>query len=163
MGRAAVKIFSIRQHRVLLFRSYLIIVGGLIVIASVLDFSLDRLQDSDSPTSSQWIDGNLVLIEAQLQNMPAADWPEAIDDLALMLGFPVRVFPSDQVVQTNDRGNATQEVFDAQDRPAYIRSSALLNSVIQIGPMAEATTSENPLIILVSPLFYLSVFLFVGL
>ena len=157
------KVFSIRQHRSLLFRSYLMIVGGLIVIASVLDFSLDRLQNPYPPVFTLWVDGNLSLIEAQLNNLPATDWSAAIDDLEYKLGFPVRVFPSDHVIQVNEPGNATQEVFDAQGRSAYIRTSTLLNSVIQIGPVVETTASESILVVLIPPLFYLSIFVFVGL
>jgi signal transduction histidine kinase len=163
MGQAAVKIFGIRQHRNLLFRSYLVIVGGLIVIAGVLDYSLDRLQSPDSPVPGPWIDGNFSMIEAQLRTVPAAELSAAAADLSHQLGFPVRIFPSDHVVQTNEPGNATQEVFDAQGRSAYIRSSALLNSVIQIGPIEDEQTPENPLIILIPSLFYLSIFVFVGL
>jgi len=156
------KIFDLKQHRRLLFRSYLVIVGGLIVIAGVLDFSLDRLQNQAPPVSSQWIDGNLSLIEAQLNPLPVTKWPAAVDELEHTLGFPVRVFPTDHVIQANAPANATQEVFDAQGRAAYIRTSPLLNSVIQIGPLAE-TTPENKLVLLIPPLFYLSIFVFVGL
>jgi signal transduction histidine kinase len=162
VGRAALRIHGLKQHRRLLFRSYLVIVGGLIVIAGVLDFSLDRLQNLDPPASSQWIDGNLSLIEAQLNSLPVTEWPAAVDDLEHKLGFPVRVFPPDHVVQTNATVDATQEVFDAQGRAAYIRNSPLLNSVIQIGPLAE-TVSESMLVLLIPPLFYLSIFIFVGL
>jgi signal transduction histidine kinase len=156
-------LFSVRQNRSLLFRSYLVIVGGLIVIASVLDFSLDRLQNPDPPVSSRWIEGNLSLIEARLNELPAADWSAAIDDLEDTLGFPVRVFPSDHVVQSSEPVRATQEVFDEQGRSAYIRSSTLLNSVIQVGPVTEATAPESTLVRLIPPLFYLSIFVFVGL
>jgi signal transduction histidine kinase len=156
-------LFSIRQNRSLLFRSYLMIVGGLIVIASVLDFSLERLQDPDPTASSLWIDGNLSLIEARLNELPTTDWSAAIPDLEHKLGFPVRVFPSDHVVQNNAPGGATQEVFDEQGRSAYIRASTLLNSVIQIGPVIESTAPESTLVRLVPPLFYLSIFIFVGL
>jgi signal transduction histidine kinase len=156
------KILGLKQHRRLLFRSYLVIVGGLIVIAGVLDFSLDRLQNLDPPASSQWIDGNLSLIEAQLNSLPATEWPAAVDDLEHKLGFPVRVFPPGHVVQTNATVDATQEVFDAQGRAAYIANSTLLNSVIQIGPLAE-TAPESTLVLLIPSLFYLSIFIFVGL
>jgi two-component system sensor histidine kinase RstB len=156
------KILGLKQHRRLLFRSYLVIVGGLIVIAGVLDFSLDRLQNLDPPASSQWIDGNLSLIEAQLNSLPATEWPAAVDDLEHKLGFPVRVFPPDHVVQTNATVDATQEVFDAQGRAAYIANSTLLNSVIQIGPLEE-TAPESALVLLIPSLFYLSIFIFVGL
>jgi signal transduction histidine kinase len=156
------KIFGLGQHRRLLFRSYLVIVGGLIVIAAVLDFSLDQLQNQGPPIASQWIDGNLSLVEAQLNSLPASQWPAVLDDLEHKLGFPVRVFPSDHVVRTQTPGSATQEVFDAQGRAAYIRTSPLLNSVIQIGPLAE-TAPENTLVLLIPPLFYLSIFVFVGL
>ncbi len=156
------KIFGLAQHRRLLFRSYLVIVGGLIVIAGVLDFSLDRLQKLDPPVSVQWIDGNLSLIEAQLSNLPVSEWPAAVDDLEHKLGFPVRVFPPDHVVQTHAPGNTTQEVFDEEGRAAYMRISPLLNSVIRIGPLAD-TAPENTLVLLIPPLFYLSIFVFVGL
>jgi signal transduction histidine kinase len=158
-----VKIFSIRQQRSLLFRSYLMIVGGLVVIAGVLDLSLDHLQKTAPPVSSTWIDGNLSLIEAQLGNTPASDWPATVDGLQQKLGFPVKVYPSDHVVQVVEPDQAVQEVFDAQGRSAYIRNSALLNSVIQIGPAQEPAATDSILIVLVPPLFYLSIFVFVGL
>ena len=131
------KIFGLGQHRLLLFRSYLVIVGGLIVIAGVLDFSLDRLQNQGPPISGQWINGNLSLIETQLLSLPVSEWPAAVDELEHALGFPVRVFPSDHVVHADSSDDTTQEVFDAGGHAAYIRTSPLLNSVIQIGPLAE--------------------------
>ncbi len=163
MGRTAVKIFSIRQHRSLLFRSYLMIVGGLMVIASVLDFSLDRLQNPGPAVPNQWTGASLSLIEAQLNSIPAVDRAAAVTDLEHKLGFPVRVIPLDHVVRIGEPGQTTQEVFDAQGRSAFIRASTLLSSVIQIGPVAETTAAESTLIMLVPPLFYLSIFVFVGL
>jgi signal transduction histidine kinase len=139
-----------------------VIVGGLIVIAAVLDFSLDRLQDMDPPVPNAWIDGNLSLIETQFNSLPAAEWPAAAEDLENKLGFPVRIFPADHVFQVNAPGSSTQEVFDAQGRAAYVRNSTSLNSVIQIGPLKEMD-SENTLVLLIPSLFYLSIFVVVGL
>jgi len=157
-----VKFFGIVQQRSLLFRSYLMIVGGLIVTAGVLDLGLERLQNLNPPMSRVWIEGNLSLIETRLSNMPAAGWSAAVDELGHQLGFPVRIFPSDHVVQLNRPISATQEVFDEQGRSAYLRTSTALNSVIQIGPLTESP-SESTLIMLIPPLFYLSIFVFVGL
>lgn len=162
MGQDALKFFGFRQQRRLLFRSYLVIVGGLIIIAAVLDFSLQYLQNPDPRATSPWIDGNLSLIESRLSDIPASGWPAAVDELDQQLGFPVRVFPSDHVVGVNEPDIATQEVFDAQGRSAYLRTSVLLNAVIQIGPVPESAP-ESTLIKLIPPLFYLSVFVFVGL
>jgi len=156
------KFFGFRQQRSLLFRSYLVIVGGLVIIAAVLDYSLQRLQDLDPPATSAWIEGNLSLIESRLSGIAESNRPEVVDELERQLGFPVRVFPSDHVVGVNEPVTGIQEVFDAQGRSAFLRTSALLNAVIQIGPVPEST-AESTLIKLIPPLFYLSVFVFVGL
>lgn len=152
-----------RQNRQLLFRFYLIIVGGLITIAIVLDFSFSRLQDSLEPTPDQWIEGHLRLIEAQLAELPQAQWPLVVADLEAQLGFPVRILPTDNVVHTGEAAGGTQEVFDDEGRSSFFRHSPTLDAGIQIGPVATNGSSENVLLRFIPPLFYLSIFVFVGL
>jgi signal transduction histidine kinase len=146
----------------MLFRSYLVIVGGLIVTAAVLDYGLEYLQPAETNFTNAWIDGNLALIETQLTGLPASEWPTAVAGLQDQLGFPVRVFPADHVVQQAASGQAIQQVFDAEGRTAYLKNSHALNAVIQVGPLAE-NDQESALVRLIPPLFYLAVFVFVGL
>ncbi|HET6565688.1 MAG TPA: ATP-binding protein [Xanthomonadales bacterium] len=154
---------ALQRNSRLLFRSYLLIVGGLIVIASVMDFGFQQLQKPAPALSQQWIDGNLTLIESQLSLLPADQRTEAIIELEQQLGFPVRLLPNDHVVQQADTGQHTQEVFDDAGRAVYLRESAKLGSVLQIGPLHEPGGGESALLVLIPPLFYLSIFVFVGL
>jgi signal transduction histidine kinase len=140
----------------------LVIVGGLIITAAVLDYGVDYLQRTETSPTSAWIEGNLALIEARLTGLPASDWPAVVAELQTQLGFPVRVLAADQVVQKVSPGSATQEVFDAGGHAAYLKNSPVLNAVIQVGPLT-AEERESTLVLLVPPLFYLSVLVFVGL
>lgn len=158
----AVKILSLRQNRMFVFKSYLTIVGGLVAIAIALDFGIARLQDSNSAQLDPSTRATMILIEDKLAALPEESWPEALHELEEALGFAVRVLPPDDLVQATKPGSATQEVFDAEDNPAYLRWSAGLNAVLQIGPVPAAKTPENVLVRLVPALFYLSIFVFVG-
>lgn len=170
---AAVKWPALQQNRHLLFRSYLLIVGGLIVIASVLDFGFQQLQKSAPDFSLQWIDGNLTLIESQLSTLPPEQRAQAVDELEQQLGFPVRLLPNDHVVQQAVAEQRTQEVFvqevfaqevfDDAGRAVYLRESPELGSILQIGPLDQQIGHESVLMFLIPPLFYLSIFVFVGL
>lgn len=152
-----------RQNRQLLFRFYLIIVVGLIATATVLDFSFSRLQDSLAPAPNQWVEGHFRLIETQLAELPQAEWPQAVAGLEAQLGFPVRILPTDHVVRTGDAASGTQEVFDDEGQSSFFRHSSALDVGIQIGPVVSKQASENILMQLIPPLFYLSIFVFVGL
>src|SRR5690606_2628546 len=57
--------FAPRRHGRLLLRTYVVIVGGLIVTAALFDYGFGRLQEAllpPAPTNA-WVDGNLALIE----------------------------------------------------------------------------------------------------
>src|SRR5690606_21766715 len=94
--------FAPRRHGRLLFRTYAIIVGGLIATAALFDYGFGRLQEAIVPASSPWVDGNLTLIERRL----AATAPDERDATAAALerelGFPVRLLPRDAVVRVGE-------------------------------------------------------------
>ncbi len=156
-------LLAVRQNRRLLFRSYLVIVGGLIVIAAVFDLGFRYLQDSAPPDHGVWADGNLTLIEAYLQAMPVTERDAAAAELGMRLGYPVRLLPADHVVLPGEPGDASVELFDADGRASWLRASPALGAVLQIGPAPGDEHGEGLLTLLVPPLFYLSIFVFVGL
>ena len=156
------KILAVRQNWRLLFKTYLIIVGGLAAIAIALDLGFARLQDSGAGQSKPWVSGNLTMIEDYLADLPYETRAEAIRKLEQRLGFPIHVHPADDVIQAGTPGDTTQEVFDAEGNVVYFRNSAVLDAVIRIGPVSVPQSAENALAGLVPPLFYLSIFIFVG-
>ncbi len=152
-----------QQNRHLLFRSYLLIVGGLIVIAGVLDYGFQQLQKPAAPASMPWIEAHLNRIEAQLSALPPGQRPQAVSELEHQMGFPVRLLPDDQVVQQAETQQLTQEAFDDAGRAVYLRESPALGALLQIGPLQQQPGHESALTRLIPPLFYLSIFVFVGL
>jgi signal transduction histidine kinase len=154
---------ALQHNRHLLFRSYLLIVGGLIVTASVLDYGFQHLQKPAWAQPLQWVEGNLTLIEARLSELPEEQRNEAVSLLESQLGFPVRLLPADHVVQQAEPLQLTQEVFDDAGRAVYLRESPTLRSVLQIGPLDQPVEHESPFLFLIPPLFYLSIFVIVGL
>ena len=150
------------RHGPLLFRTYLILVGGLVATAAVLDYGFGRLQEGVSAAPSRWVDASLDLIEARLASSPPAERDGVVAELERELGFPVRLLPTDDVVHAGDEAQGTREIFDAAGRASYLRDSAALNAAIHIGPLAEGPAQPRWLG-LVPPLFYLSIFVLVGL
>ena len=56
----------------LLFRSYLFLVAGLLIVAVVLDYGFGRLQSSQTPEDQLWLDATFALIEREMAAVPAS-------------------------------------------------------------------------------------------
>ena len=120
----------------LLFRTYLIIVGGLVATAAVFDYGFGRLQASAEPPRDPWAEASLALIEARLLAATVDQRPTVAQSLERELGFPVRLLADGAVVHAgNSTPAATREVFDDAGRSTFLRSSAALGASIQVGPV----------------------------
>lgn len=148
----------------LLFRTYLVIVGGLIATAAVFDYAFSRLQGApDEPPEAPWVAATLGLVEARLAAAAPGARAETAGRLETELGFPVRFLPAEAVVHAGDNDAAgTQELFDAAGRSLYLRTSAALGGAIQVGPIAERD-APHPLVDLIPHLFYVAVLVVVAL
>ena len=147
----------------LLFRTYLIIVGGLAATAAVFDYGFLRLQDTRTPPSNAWAEASLTLIEQRLAAAAPADRARVAQELERELGFPVRLLAADAVVHASDAGSTgTRELFADDGRSLYLRSSPELGGSIQVGPAA-AAQSRAAWLNLVPPLFYLSIVVLVAI
>lgn len=156
--------FAPRRHGRLLLRTYVVIVGGLIVTAALFDYGFGRLQEAllpPAPTNA-WVDGNLALIETRLAELPDDERSAAAETLERELGFPVRLLPIDAVVRVGDAAETrTIEIFDEHGRSAYLRMSEQLGAAIRIGPVDDVTPRSR-LLNAVPHLFYLTIFVLVA-
>lgn len=156
--------FAPRRHGRLLLRTYVVIVGGLIVTAALFDYGFGRLQEAllpPAPTNA-WVDGNLALIETRLAELPDDERSAAAETLERELGFPVRLLPIDAVVRVGDAAETrTIEIFDEHGRSAYLRMSEPLGAAIRIGPVDDVTPRSR-LLNAVPHLFYLTIFVLVA-
>src|SRR5690606_20705508 len=156
--------FAPRRHGRLLFRTYAVIVGGLIATAALFDYGFGRLQDAIAPSASPWVEGNLTLIERQLAATPPDEREAAAAALERELGFPVDLLPADAVVRIGDAATArTSEMFDEQGRSTFLRVSERLGgAILRIGPVDAQETPRSRLLDAVPHLFYATIFVLVA-
>ena len=149
------------RNRRLLFRSFLIIVGGLFVVAIVLDLGFDHLQSREEPVVDRWLESTLQLIEQRLAAAPIDQREGIATSLADDLGVGVQLLARDDVhmKQTSERPLAV--VVDSDGNSSYLYEAGSIDAIIRVGPVVEPT--DSALLSLLPPIFYLSIFIVVGL
>lgn len=161
MGRSGVKQPFLGRHRRLLFRSYLFLAAGLLITAAVLDMGFGYLQSALAPQEDRWLAASLALIERQL----AAARPEERDVVAATLagdlGLGIQLLQRDEIAATAESRTGTTTLVDAAGNTSYLYDAPSLNALIRLGPVERQR--ENMLLRLLPPLFYLSIFVIVGL
>jgi signal transduction histidine kinase len=149
------------RNRRLLFRSYLFLVGGLLVIAIVLDLGFGLLQSQEEPDVDRWLNSTFHLIERQL----AEAQPETRDDLLPSisddLGIDIQLLARDEVRMIPTVGDRAPALVDANGNTSYLHDAESLDAIIRLGPIA--APKHSLLLDLLPPLFYLSIFVVVGL
>ncbi len=148
------------RHR-LLFRSYLFLAAGLLVVAAVLDFGLSRLQSGERAPEDPWIEATFELVESRLAAAPVSEREAEVSALTNELGFRVTFLSADDVAAGTGSAGAFQTLVDAEGQSSYLRYSADLGGHLRLGPFAEQ--GEGALGRLLPPIFYLSIFVLVGL
>jgi signal transduction histidine kinase len=148
-------------NRRFLFRSFLIVVGGLLVIAIVLDLGFGHLQSREEPELDRWIESTFRLIEQRLAEAPVQQHAGIAATLADDLGVGVQLLePADvHMSQTPEQGLSA--LVDADGNASYLHDAESIDAIIRLGPIAEP--ADSLLRNLLPPLFYLSIFVVVGL
>jgi len=147
------------RNRRLLFRSYLTLAGGLLIVAVLLELGFGYLQRRGLPDTDRWLESTFALIETRLAQLPVTQRDAAADALAETLGVGVQLLPHDAVVfNVADRG--TMPLFDSDGALSYLHDAESIDTIIRLGPIAEP--AESIVTNLVPPLFYLSILLVVG-
>lgn len=161
LGRCGVTGFFVRRHRQLLFRTYLVLVAGLLLTAIILDMGFDYLVSAQSPAEDIWIDTNFDLIERELLAVPESEQSTIAALLSRETGLAIQLLNEDEIVTPSDAPTTTATLVDADGNTYYLRAAPRLNRLIRLGPVAQQ--QERPFLSLLPPLFYLSIFVVVGL
>ncbi|MDJ0751064.1 MAG: ATP-binding protein [Woeseiaceae bacterium] len=145
----------------LLFRSFLFLVGGLLLVAVVLDFGFGQLQSKQEPDVDRWLTSTLALIEADLVRTPPADRSAKATELADTLGLGVQLLASDDVHINLASDQQLTQLVDADGNTSWLYKAGSLDSIVRLGPIA--APKESLLLELLPPVFYLSILVVVGL
>jgi len=148
-----------RNHR-LMFRSYLTLVGGLLIVALVLDFGFGQLQSRQESDVNRWLESTLTLVETRLAITPADLREQETAAIASELGLDVSLLSRDDVFINELADTRLSPLVDANGDTTYLHDAAAINAIIRLGPIVEP--QESLLFRLLPPLFYLSIFVVVG-
>ncbi|MDH5305003.1 MAG: ATP-binding protein [Gammaproteobacteria bacterium] len=149
------------HNRRLLFRSYLWLVGGLLVVAVVLDFGFGHLQYRAQPDVNRWLGSTFRLITARLEEVPAAERAAVVNDIAGELGIGVHLLARDEVHMNDIADEGLFPLVDSQGNTSYLHDAQAIDAIIRLGPIA--APEDSLLLDLLPPIFYLSIFIVVGL
>ena len=149
------------RDRLLLFRSYLYLVAGLLTVAIVLDLGFGYLQSRQAPDEERWALTTFELIERELAATPASQRGTLASGLGDDLGIGVQILQSDDIVANFDSREGIATLIDESGNMSLLRHAASLDAIIRLGPVTEP--GENIVLRLLPPIFYLSIFVVVGL
>ncbi len=149
------------RHRGLFIRSYVVLAGGLLVAAIVLDLGFDALQSRQVRAADPWLVSTFKLMESELAAVPPADRETRAAELAGTLGLDLRLLEAGDVSGVAGAGAVPHELQDDDGRIHYLWNSPALNGAIRLGPFEPPR--ESPLVRFLPVLFYGSILLIVGL
>ena len=144
-----------------MLRSYLFLVAGLLVVAAVLDLGFGYLETSQTPVEDRWLESTFRLIELELATVPPGGRAAAAAALGQRIGIGVRVLDSDEIASTAESQGSIDTLVDADGNRSFLREAPGLDGHIYLGPIE--TPRESVVLRLLPPLFYLSIFVVVGL
>ena len=149
------------RNRRLLFRSYLLLVGGLLLVAILLDLGFGYLQDREAPDVDRWLEATFHLVEAQLANTPPGERDAVVADIAETLGIGVQLLGRDDVHVQDTAAHRLPPLVDADGNTSYLHDAGAIDAIIRLGPIP--APKDSLLLDLLPPLFYLSIFIVVAL
>ncbi|HET9863962.1 MAG TPA: ATP-binding protein [Steroidobacteraceae bacterium] len=148
-------------ERGLFIRSYVVLAGGLLVVAMLLDLGFGALQARQVRAADPWLVTTLRLMENDLAAVPAGTRAERAAELGRRLGLDLDVLEAGDISGAAPLGDVPSELVDDAGRTYYLWRAPTLGGAIRLGPFD--APSEGWLARLLPVLFYASILLIVGL
>lgn len=145
-------------HGRFLFRSYLLLVAGLLAVAVLLQLGFEYLQAEDERQNDPWLIATLELVGRELGSADAKDRERVAAEASQTLGMEVQLLRRDEVA---GHSAGLETLIDDDGREWFLYAPAALDALLYVGPIPPA--DEGWLAPAIPPLFYASIFLLVGL
>ena len=150
-----------KGNRGLFIRSYVVLAGGLLVVAMLLDLGFDALQSRQARTADPGLESTFRLMETQLAAVPPADRAALTEQLAAKLKLELSVLDAADISSAAPDKTGMRELVSENGKIYYLWNSQVLRGSIRIGPFEPA--HESVLMRFLPFLFYASILLIVGL
>ena len=149
------------HNRLSLFRTYLFFVAGLLIVAVVLDFGFGYLQSSQEAEAERWLESTFHLIESELSVVPDDSRNSVATAIGDKIGLDVQLLQRDEVHMSGTSEHRIPALVDADGNTSYLHDADSINAIIRLGPVI--APQESLLLRMLPPLFYLSIFVVVGI
>ena len=145
----------------MLLRAYLRIVLGLALVALLLDLGYRALLQPDEVEPPLWMTTAFSLIEDDLAQAGPAGQPAVLERLRATTGLSIELIDPADVARQVAAAGRVDVLEDHQGRQFYLFDSTRLGAIVRFGPVDLPPEPWLPR--LLTPAFYLSIFVLVGL
>jgi signal transduction histidine kinase len=149
------------RHRGLFIRSYVVLAGGLLLVAILLDLGFSALQTRQVRAADPWLESTFRLMESDLAAVPPADRDALTARLAETLKLEISVLEAAEISSAAPMESGPRELEDEDGKIYFLWNSPELRGAIRLGPFAPA--HESVIVRFLPVLFYASILLIVGL
>lgn len=149
------------RHRGLFIRSYVVLAGGLLIAAIVLDLGFDALQSRQVRPADPWLVSTFKLLEDELAAAPAGDREQRVAALSGTLGLAIDLMDTGEISSAAPLEPVPHELESDDGTIYYLWSSPALNGALRLGPFPRP--HESAIARFLPLLFYGSILLVVGL
>ncbi len=146
-------------NRRLLFRSYLLLVAGLLAVAFGLQLAYDALSTADAVRADPWLRSTLQIVAAELEAAPPAERDAVAAALSATLGMNVQLLQKDEIATGADV--ELEALVNDAGETFYLYAPPGVDELVYVGPVP--VTEASWLVRAGPPLFYLSIVVLVGL
>jgi signal transduction histidine kinase len=148
-------------ERGLFIRSYVVLAGGLLVVAMLLDLGFGALQARQERAADPWLQYTLRLMESDLAQRPAGERAERADALGRQLGLGLAWLEASDIAGAASTGDTPSELVDDSGQTYYLWNAPAAGGVLRLGPFEPH--AEGWLARSLPVVFYGSILLIVGL
>jgi signal transduction histidine kinase len=155
-----VKQWLAARNRGLFIRSYVVLAGGLLVVAIVLDLGFSMLQSRQARSADPWLVSTFRLMESQLAAVPPSDRAALAGRLAENLHLELTLLEAGDISSATPVEAGPRELESDDGKIYYLWNSPMLKGAIRLGPFTPAR--ESPMMRFLPVVFYASILLIVG-
>src|SRR5688572_10096290 len=149
------------RHRGLFIRSYVVLAGGLLLVAILLDLGFSALQSRQARVADPWLVSTFQLMESQLAAVPRDERAALAARLAEKLKLELDLLDAGDISSASPLESGPRALEDDDGRVYYLWHSDALKGAIRLGPFEPVR--ESSVMRFLPLLFYASILLIVGL
>jgi signal transduction histidine kinase len=149
------------RHRGLFIRSYVVLAGGLLVAAILLDLGFDALQSRQVRAADPWLESTFRLMESELASVSPGDRAAFAESLWSKLDLELSVLDAADISSAMPEEAGARELEGEDGKIYYLWNSQALHGALRLGPFEPP--HESAVVRFLPVLFYASILLIVGL